>query len=174
MSLSLRHANEKDIPAVNAIYNEGGVGTTASYDLEPLTVEDQTRWWEGLQAQGYPVMVAVDEHDAVAGFAYLSDFKSKAGYRFTAENTIYIHSDFRGQGVGRLLMDALFCMAKERNIHVLVAAIDARNEGSRAFHQKFGFIESGHLSEVGFKFGRWQSLVLMTCTIDSTEPTEVS
>ncbi|QNV40335.1 hypothetical protein IDM48_02570 [Rothia amarae] len=75
MSLSLRHANEKDIPAINAIYNESGVGTTASYDLEPLTVEDQTRWWEGLQAQGYPVMVAVDEHDAVAGFAYLSDFK---------------------------------------------------------------------------------------------------
>lgn len=46
MSISLRHANEKDILAINAIYNEGGVGTTASYDLEPLTVEDQTRWWE--------------------------------------------------------------------------------------------------------------------------------
>lgn len=75
MSLSLRHANEKDIPAINAIYNEGGVGTTASYDLEPLTIEDQTRWWEGLQAQGYPVIVAIQEKDVVTGFAYLRDFK---------------------------------------------------------------------------------------------------
>lgn len=75
MSLSLRHANEKDISAINAIYNESGVGTTASYDLEPLTVEDQTRWWEGLQAQGYPVIVAIQEKDVVTGFAYLRDFK---------------------------------------------------------------------------------------------------
>ncbi|MEU7992220.1 GNAT family N-acetyltransferase [Rothia amarae] len=53
MSISLRHANEKDILAINAIYNEGGVGTTASYDLEPLTVENQTRWWEGVTGRSW-------------------------------------------------------------------------------------------------------------------------
>ncbi|WP_346844782.1 N-acetyltransferase family protein [uncultured Rothia sp.] len=165
MNILTRPAAENDLIAINAIYNEGGVGTTASYDLEPLSLEDQRRWWDTIQAQGHPVIVAVNQADEIAGFAYLSDFSSKAGYRYTAEHTIYMHRDFRGQGIGKILLTRLIELAQEAGIHVMYASIDAANETSLKFHEKFGFTVAGRLDEVGFKFGTWQSVVLMTRTL---------
>lgn len=160
--MRIRPAVETDLPAITSIYNEAGVGTTASYDLEPLSLQDQTQWFSGVKAQGFPVFVAVDESDTVSGFAYFGPFKSKAGYRFTVEHTIYLDEKFRGQGVGKLLMEALIDKAEHRKIHVMIACIDSHNEGSIAFHEKFGFVESARFEEVGYKFDQWQSIIYMT------------
>jgi L-amino acid N-acyltransferase len=58
-------------------------------------------------------------------------------------------------------MEELFERARRGGIHVLVAAIDAANGDSIAFHERLGFVEVGRMPETGFKFGRWLDLVLM-------------
>lgn len=169
MSITIRPATSADLPAINEIYNDGGVGTTASYDLEPLTLAQQQQWWNELQEQNYPVFVAA-EGSIVAGFAYFSSFKNKAGYRHTIEHTIYVHRDFRGRGVGSLLMTHEIEVAKSSGVHAMVAAVDGRNETSLGFHQRYGFEEVGRMPEVGRKFGQWQTLVYMLLLFPENQP----
>ena len=51
--------------------------------------------------------------------------------------------------------------ALEHGKHVMVAGIAADNEASIRLHEQLGFVESGRMPEVGFKFGRWLDLVMM-------------
>ena len=57
----IRSASHEDLPAIVEIYNEGGVATTASYDVEPATLEERTAWFERLRNQGHPVLVLEEE-----------------------------------------------------------------------------------------------------------------
>ena len=79
-----------------------------------------------------------------------------------------MHVDERhhGEGVGRELLHALIDEAARRDVHVLVAAVDAANEGSIAFHRALGFVEVARMPEVGRKFDRWLDLVLLQRVID--------
>jgi phosphinothricin acetyltransferase len=83
------------------------------------------------------------------------------GYRFTTENSIYVAADQRGKGIGKALMIPLIAGARERNLHAILAVIDAQNDVSVRLHAKFGFETVGHFKEVGFKFGRWLDVIYM-------------
>jgi phosphinothricin acetyltransferase len=67
----------------------------------------------------------------------------------------------RGQGIGTALMQELIERGSALGKHVMVAGIDADNGGSIRMHERLGFEQTGHLKEVGFKFGRWLDLVFM-------------
>ncbi len=43
----------------------------------------------------------------------------------------------------------------------MIAGIEADNRASIHFHHGFGFVETGRLKEVGWKFDRWLDLVFM-------------
>ena len=73
------------------IYNEGGVAITASYDVEPATLEERTAWFERLRNQGHPVLV-LEEDGRVVGFASYGPFRDKAAYRHTVEHSVYVAS----------------------------------------------------------------------------------
>lgn len=88
------------------------------------------------------------------------------GYRFTVENTIHVRRDRWGAGLGETLMRALVDRARETGKHTMIAAVDSTNEASIRFHQRFGFVEVAHLTEVGAKFGRWLDLVLLQLHLD--------
>ena len=165
MPLTIRTATHDDLPDIVQIYNEAGVATTATYDLEPVTLAERTRWFEWLRARGYPVLVAVAE-GRVAGFASYGPFRDKAGYAHTVEHSVYVAEGRRSGGVGRMLLGALLDYARGRDIHVVVGVLDADNEASRSFHERLGFTESAVLREVGLKFGRWLDVVFVTYQFD--------
>ena len=56
--------------------------------------------------------------------------------------------------------------ALEAGKHVMVAGIEASNQGSIHLHEKLGFQETGTLGEVGTKFGRWLDLTFMQLILD--------
>jgi phosphinothricin acetyltransferase len=58
-------------------------------------------------------------------------------------------------------MVALVETARRAGKRVMVAAIDAGNVGSIAFHARLGFVEVGRMPGVGDKWGQRLSLVLM-------------
>ena len=163
--IEVRDASADDLPAILAIYNDVIATTTAVYRDDPATLDDRQAWWEARVAQGYPVLVA-DDGGAVLGFASFGDFRAWPGYRFTVEHTVHVRSDCRGQGVGLGLMTALLARGRALRKHVMMAGVDAENEGSIRFHERLGFERVGHLREVGFKFGRRLDLVFLQRILD--------
>lgn len=163
---TIRPAGEQDLAAITEIYNEAGVGTTASYALEPVSVENRRDWFVRLSADGFPVLV-LTENDEVLGYASYGPFRGLAGYAYTVEHSIYISDRYRASGGGRMLMSALIDYARGRGVHVMVGVIDGSNEDSIAFHRRLGFQECGRLPEVGRKFGRWLDVVFLALVFDS-------
>ncbi len=139
------------------IYNEVILNTTAVYNYDLHTIEMRTEWFETKQQQGFPVFVA-EENQVIVGFSSIGPFRAWQAYKYTVENSVYVKSDCRGKGIGKLLMPPLIDAAKRLGLHAIVSGIDATNEASIALHKQFGFEEVAHFKEVGYKFDRWLDL----------------
>jgi L-amino acid N-acyltransferase YncA len=162
----IRPATPADLPAILEIYNDAVLNTTASYDYEPSTLGQRTEWFEEKQAKGYPVFAAEDEGGRVVGWSALGSFRGRYGYRFTAEDSVYVAADQRGKGIGRQLVIRLIQAAKEMGLHAIIAGIDTEGEASIRLHASLGFQEVGCVREVGYKFGRWLDVVFMELLLD--------
>lgn len=158
--VSVRPARREDCPAILQIYNEAVLTTTASYDIEPRTLEHRLAWFDDHARNHYGVFVA-EVNGEIVGWSSLSRFHDRFGFRFTAENSVYVAAHRRGQGIGGLLFPPLLESAKERNLHTLIAAIDASNQASLRLHTRFGFVQVGHFREVGNKFDRWLDVIYL-------------
>lgn len=158
--LQISDATEADLAGLLGIYNDVIATSTAIYSDLPVTLAERRQWWRSRTAQGYPVLAARDAH-GVAGFATFGDFRAWPGYRFTVEHSVHVRANGRGQGVGTLLVQALLPRAAALGKHVMMAGVDADNAASIRFHERLGFERSGHLREVGYKFGRWLDLVFL-------------
>ena len=152
-------ATPSDLPAILAIYNDVIANSNAVYTETLSTLEDRRAWLALRATQGYPVLVAADDGQ-VAGFASFGDFRPYPGFRTTVEHSVHIHRDWRGKGLGRLLVEALCERAAALGKHVMVGAIDGANAASIRLHEKLGFKSVGLMPQVGFKFGRWLDLAL--------------
>lgn len=155
--ITIRHATEEDLPEILAIYNDVILHTTAVYDYEPHTLEMRQQWFKTKKDQDFPVFVAIDE-GRIVGLSSIGVFRAWAAYKYSVENSVYVASDCRGKGVGKLLIPPLIDAAKKLKLHTIIAGIDASNEASIRLHEHFGFEEVAHFKEVGYKFNRWLDL----------------
>ena len=114
----------------------------------------------------------------VTGFAYCQWFKPRPAYRFSAEDSIYVHPDAAGRGLGRDLLAALTGQAQERGIRKLIAVIgDSDNAASIGVHRALGFTPAGVIRSCGWKFDRWLDIVLMEKSLgagDGSPPADPS
>lgn len=164
--MPIRPATEADLPAITAIYNEVIATSTAIYADDPLTIEDRAAWLAARRAANYPVLV-MEEGGEVLGLATFGDFRAFPGYRHTVEHSVHVRADARGKGIGSALVQALFEPALALGKHVMIAGVDAANEGSIRMHERLGFRRGAVLREVGRKFGRWLDLELMQKFLDA-------
>lgn len=167
MPYFIRPATEADLPGILEIYNDAVVNTLAIFNETMVDLENRKDWLKQRRAQGYPVLVAVRD-DVVLGYATYGDWRPFEGFRHSREHSIYVRADARGTGIGRALMVELIEYAKEQNVHVLVAAIEASNEASIRLHENLGFVQNGRFHEVGQKFGQWLDLVFMQLKVKGT------
>ncbi len=156
----IREATADDLPSILEIVNYEIAHSTSIYDEEPRTLEMQLNWFEEKKQQNFPVFVALLD-EKVIGFATYGTFRAKSGFRFTVEHSVYVNMEFSGRGIGKQLLETLITFAKAKNLHRMIGCIDAENQSSIAFHEKFGFKKSGILKETGFKFNRWLDLQFM-------------
>jgi len=152
-AVNIRPAVLADCEAINAIYNYYVAQSTCTYQLEPSTAEERAEWFHG-HGPRQPILVA-EEHGRVIGWGSLSPFRERAGYRFTIENSIYIHHDHHRRGIGARMLEELIALAREHGYRVLIAGVDGEQDGSKRLHQKYGFVEVAHFRNIGFKFERW-------------------
>ena len=153
----IRKATAEDVPAILSIVNHAILYTTANYLYEAQTLADQQKWWNDKQTKNFPVLVA-EENNQVIGFASYGTFREKIGYRFTVEHSVYVAPKWIGKGIGSKLLTALIELAKSEGYHTMIGGIDAENEYSIAFHEKFGFTKVGLIKQAAFKFDRWLDL----------------
>ena len=160
MQLKIREATPFDLSSILEIVNHAIANTTAIYDYDLRSIEEQTTLFENKKANDFPIFVAELDTEVV-GFGTYDTFRTKIGYRFTVEHSVYVKEGFAGKGIGALLLQKLIDTAKEQNYHIMIGVVDAYNENSIRFHEKFGFKSMGILKEVGFKFDRWLDVNLM-------------
>lgn len=160
MPLAIRFANEADLPALLAIYNDAVENTLAIWNETLVDLENRREWLENRNRDGFPVLVA-EREGQVTGYASYGPFRPFEGFRHSSELSVYVANDARGGGIGRALLAKLVEEARERKVHVLVAGIEAGNAASIALHKSQGFEEGGTLKQVGRKFGRWLDLTFM-------------
>ncbi len=164
--MQIRDARTRDLEAIAAIYNDAVANTTAIWNDVLVDVDNRAAWLADRTRQGYPVLVAVDDEDEVLGYASFGDWRAFDGYRHTVEHSVYIRGDQQGRGLGKTLMLALIERARSLGKHVMVAAVESGNVGSIRLHERLGFEETGRMSQVGTKFGRWLDLTFLQLVLD--------
>ncbi|MCJ7673064.1 MAG: N-acetyltransferase family protein [Acidimicrobiia bacterium] len=157
--IGIRLAEVGDADAIRAIYNVEVAGSTVTFDLVPRTLDEQLMWLEE-HAGAHPAIVAV-EGPLVVGFGSLSPYRDRPAYATSVEDSVYVHRDHRGRGVGRLLLDELVRLGRDHGFHAVIARIVGGHEASIALHRACGFDAIGVEREVGRKFQRWLDVVLM-------------
>lgn len=155
----VRKATLDDLTAITEIYNQAILRTTATFDTEPKSLEEQKVWFES-HGPKYPVLVA-EEDGVVTGWASLSKWSDRCAYSDTAEISLYIAEKERGKGIGRKLLEAIIQEGEKSGIHSIIARIAEGNEVSIHLHQLVGFEHIGIMKEVGRKFGRLLDVCLM-------------
>ncbi len=169
----IRPSTDADVPAITAIYAHHVLHGTGTFETTPPTEADMAARRADVLAKGLPYLV-VEEAGQVLGFAYCNWFKPRPAYRFSAEDSIYLHPDARGRGLGRLLLGALAEAGEKAGLRKLIAVIgDSGNAGSIGVHRALGFTDAGVIRSCGWKFGRWLDIVLMEKVLgdgDATPP----
>jgi phosphinothricin acetyltransferase len=163
-SLTIRHAEIADAEAIADIYNEAILTSTATFDTVPKSIEERTQWLES-HDERHPVLVAVID-GVVAGWSSLSKWSDRPAYDDTAETSFYVHSTYRGRGIGRKLKETIIEEARRLGYHTLIARVAEGSRESIHLNEVAGFVHVGTLKEVGRKFDRWLDVHLMQKILD--------
>ena len=157
--MQVRRATVADAEAISEIYNREVTETTTTLDLVPRTISEQRQWIQD-RSGGLAVVVA-EKGDELLGFASLSFYRDRPGYRTSVEDSVYVARDHQGEGVGSKMLSELIDVAGKHGFHAMFARIVGPQEASVALHERHGFGLVGVEREVARKFGRWHDVALL-------------
>ncbi len=156
-----RFAQAEDLQALTDIYNHYILNSTATFDLNPVSVEQRRGWFSHYSPESrYKLMVAIYD-GKVVGYTSTSKFREKEAYAQSVESSIYIHPDYQRRGLGSALYERLFSAISDTDIHRVYACITMPNESSVHLHTRFGFTEVGRFTEAGYKFDAYRDILWM-------------
>lgn len=158
---------ERHSDVILEIFNEAIAHSTALYDYKPRPPESMVAWFATKRSHGFPVIGFENDDGRLMGFASYGTFRAWPAYKYSVEHSIYVHKDYRGAGLGRMLLEKLIDIARENGVHTLIGGIDAANQASIALHLQQGFEHAGTLRQAGFKFGRWLDLAFYQRILDT-------
>lgn len=157
----IRPSTATDLPDIAAIYGDAALTGTGTFELEAPGEAEMARRRDDVLAKGLPWLVAEVEN-RVLGYAYANHFRPRLAYRFCVEDSIYLHRDARGQGLGTLLLAELIARCEAAGARQMLAVIgDSANAGSIGVHRRLGFEHVGVMKSAGWKFDRWLDVVVM-------------
>jgi phosphinothricin acetyltransferase len=156
----LRPAEPEDVPAIQAIYAHHVLHGLGTFEEVPPSPAEMAERCAAVLDRGLPWLVA--EEGEVLGYAYAGPFRTRAAYRFTVEDSVYVAEAARGKGVGRALLTAIIAECEAMGLRQMVGVIgDSGNAASIALHRACGFELKAIVPAVGWKHGRWVDVVWM-------------
>lgn len=153
----IRKVTIQDAQTIADIYNVYVLNSVATFETEPVTLQEMCRRIEEISAK-YPYLV-YEEDGKILGYCYAHSWKTRAAYSRTLETTVYVAAVSQKRGIGKELMKHLIDECRQTGAHVLIACVTGGNEGSVTLHQKLGFRQASHFRQVGKKFGSWLDVV---------------
>jgi L-amino acid N-acyltransferase YncA len=106
-------------------------------------------------------LVALDENEKVVGWAALTAVSGRCTYAGVAEVSVYVHSDARGKGVGKKLLEELIRESEKENLWTLQAGIFPENTASIKLHEQCGFRQIGYREKIGKMKNVWRDTLLL-------------
>ncbi len=167
----IRPSLEADIAAITAIYAHHVLHGTGTFETEPPSAADMAGRRADVLGKNLPYLV-IEDAGQVMGFAYANWFKPRPAYRFSVEDSIYMHKESGGKGLGKLLLTELLAQLERGGIRKAMAVIgDSANAGSIGVHTSCGFTMVGTVKSCGWKFGQWRDIVMMEKTLGAGDST---
>lgn len=167
LHIEIRDAVLHDIEQIASLWRHYVTTTIVNLEETPPTTRQVRTSLDSIFARNYPFIVATDG-TTICGYAYIGPFNDRSGYRFCCEDSIYLHPDYTGKGVGKRLLGELLQRVKSNTQMTQVLAkislgpgAELREVPSCRLHQSFGFWEAGRMKRVGFKFGEWLDVVIL-------------
>jgi L-amino acid N-acyltransferase YncA len=150
-ALHVREAEPADAEAITEIYRPHVERTLVSFEVDAPNAAEMAR--RMAESPLHPWLVAVGEEGEVAGYAYATPHRARAGYRWSIDTSVYVTEP--GRGIGTVLMRSLLDRCASRGFVQAHAGVALPNDASIALHRSLGFRQVGVYQAVGFKFGRW-------------------
>ncbi len=167
--LLIRDATDADAAQIAAIYGREVESGVATFEEAPPSAQDMLGRMTNIRRLGLPYLVA-ERASKVLGYAYAGQFHPRVAYRYTLEDTVYIHHEARRQGVARALLVELLVRAERLGCRQMVALIThVPDSASEALHAQLGFRPVGVLKSVGYKFGNWLDVAYMQRPIGAAD-----
>lgn len=165
--ITIRMAKQSDTEEILAIYAPYVRDTAITFEYTVPTIEEFSARMKKTLSK-YPYLVAV-RNEEILGYAYASEFKSRAAYDWAVETTIYIKQETRKNGVGKKLYQTMEKVLERQHICNLYACIAYPNPGSIGFHEHLGYRTIGHFSKCGYKLETWYDMIWMEKMIGEHE-----
>lgn len=159
-SPTVRSATPDDAAACARIYEPYVRTSVISFETEPPTAEEMARRIKASLAEHAWLVLETEGKTGqeVIGYAYATQHRTRAAYRYACDVSIYLDQERRGSGAGKALYSALFPLLKERGFHRALAGVALPNEPSLGLHRAFGFTEVGTYRRIGWKFDAWHDV----------------
>ena len=171
MQATIRPSKAADVAAIAEIYGYHVLNGLASFELLAPSADEIAKRRADVVGKNFPYLTA-EVDGKVVGYAYASLYRARPAYRHTLEDSVYVHKDYAGRGIGKLLLDSLIEACEKAGCRQLIAVIgDSDNHGSIKLHAACGFEHVGVMKAVGFKFGRWVDSVYMQREIGEGQST---
>ena len=163
--VSIRPAVRGDVPGILSIYNAAVREPAAAYEDAPNTLAQREEWFDHFTGRNFPILVA-ESGQEIVGWGSLGPHQERMGFRFTGAVAVYVAARCRRRGIGGKILKALLAAGRARQLHVVLATIDAGNESSLKLHAKHGFTQAGIFTEAGCKFGEWRDVAYLQLRLD--------
>jgi L-amino acid N-acyltransferase YncA len=174
MTTLIRPSLDTDVPAISAIYGHHVEHGTGSFEITPPKSQEMANRRQAVLDNALPYLIA-EVNGQVMGYAYANVFRPRQAYRFTLENSVYVHHQMGRQGLARALMAELLARCEQAGARQMIAVIgDSSNAGSIGLHLSLGFQQVGLMRATGWKHGRWLDTVLMQRNLGPGEATSPS
>lgn len=164
---NIRPATADDAAACAAIYAPYVTDTTITFETEPPTAEEMARRIEAANRHHAWLVLEVDGE--VAGYAYGTQHRTRAAYRWACDASIYLQMGRRRTGAGRALYAALLPILAARGYHRVMGGVTQPNEASIGLHRSFGFTDVGTYRRVGWKLGAWHDVTWLQLDLTPDE-----
>ena len=166
MTFKARPATPDDSVEISRIYNAGIEDRVGTFETRPRSSADVRVWFDGR----HPIVVVEDDRGGIVAFAATSMYRTRACYDGIAEFSVYVDRSRRGNGAGRIAMEAIIDAARGAGYWKLVSRVFVENVASRALLGKVGFREVGIYQRHARLDGKWRDVVIVERLIPENQP----